>query len=412
MFFAFLLLVSCNNESDLDLYNSSELVSYETDSITQRYTVQQLLENATTDWRDEENFLYDINLLVQTLEENFPFIGVAERITGVENPIDTLQNRLFHNSQYTSNHEFANLIENAFRNIFFNLAHLDMNPPYQFRTMNASLVHNEPIPFEPKIIEEGKIALLPIPPQFFNRTSADPFSMREVQNFIAQIQGYEHVILDLRRIGGGNFDSSIAAFIAPNISEPLIFQEFTFITNGEIARNTYERQLEIAQSNRTSNTMIVRQLVDSPLVPAVDFVEQHNLTNMNQDDLQNLAYGFLLETTITNTDGVVRLPLQAENIWLLIGSNNFSAATIFSQIAKEAGFTLVGQQANNRNSWGRASFRLPRTNNLVVMDTFYITDNTGRNTEEFPIEPHYFNRPGMDALQTTLAIIAERSENE
>jgi len=55
-------------------------------------------------------------------------------------------------------------------------------------------------------------------------------------------------------------------------------------------------------------------------------------------------------------------------------------------------------------------FSLPRTEHIVGMDLFYITDETGRAMEEFPVEPHYFNRPGMDALDTVLAIIAERSE--
>ncbi|MCL1997256.1 MAG: hypothetical protein FWG65_00635, partial [Turicibacter sp.] len=125
---------------------------------------------------------------------------------------------------------------------------------------------------------------------------------------------------------------------------------------------------------------------------------------------ENLAYGFLFETFVQPFSSNLRLPLLADNIWILVGRGNFSGAEMSGRIAKEAGFTLVGQQANTRNSMGRVHFPLPRTGHNIGMDLFYITDDTGRNTEEFPLEPHYFNRSGMDALDTVLAIIAERSE--
>ncbi|MCL2014655.1 MAG: S41 family peptidase, partial [Defluviitaleaceae bacterium] len=367
----------------------------------------------------QEDFLYDIDFLVQTLEENFPFAGVAERITGSYRPFDTLRDNLLlqTNRVYINRTTFESSIGRNFYSLFNNLAHLAINPNYAttLQTLNilsyARVIFNHPIPFSPKIIEENKIALIPIPPQFFNYESSEPFIMQELQNFIAKIQEYEHVILDMRHIGGGFMSPSVATFIAPNISEPLIFQEFAFIANGEIARNIYERRLSIARGHRTNTSFLFRSVVDSPLVPAAEFAEQHNLVNMNQDDLQSLAYGFILETTIANAPtGNLRRPLLADNIWLLIGPNNGSAGAIFANIAKEAGFTLVGEQTSHWNSEGRASFVLPRTGHVILMDTFYITDNTGRNIEEFPPEPHYFNRPGMDALQTTLAIIVERAE--
>ncbi|MCL2014705.1 MAG: S41 family peptidase, partial [Defluviitaleaceae bacterium] len=373
----------------------------------------------------QEDFLYDIDFLMQTLEENFPFAGVAERMTGSYRPFDTLRDNLLLQSYRLNRLTFESRINNGFRNLFDGLAHLAINPDYATTLQSLNLISharvphssrvsfNIPIQFSPRIIEENKIALIPVPPQFFNQGIPDPFIMREVQDFIAKIQGYEHVILDMRHLGGGFLDSSVTTFISPNISEPLIFQEFAFIANGEIARNTYETRLRATRLQRRNTGFLFRSVFDSPLVPAAEFAEQHNLVNMNQDDLQSLAYGFILETTIANAPtGNLRRSLLADNIWLLIGPNNGSAGAIFANIAKEAGFTLVGEQTRHWNSDGRASFALPRTGHVIFMDTFYITDNTGRNIEEFPPEPHYFNRPGMDALQTTLAIIAERAEQQ
>ncbi|MCL1987041.1 MAG: S41 family peptidase [Firmicutes bacterium] len=370
-----------------------------------------------------EDAVYDIDFLVQTLEENFPFIGVAERITGIDNPLNELQNSLTAHAQprmRLTSAQFENLIYDAFDNFFWGLAHLDLNPEYYFHLSytetstyaqipSSGFEFNFPISSTPQIIEENKIALIPMDPAFFNNVDVVFPNMQELQDFIIKIQGFEHVIIDLRHINGGWMHSSINIFISPNISEQIVFQEFAFITNRMLAQNLYNEF--VSEKSRWGNNLI-RVATNVPLAPAREFAQNNNLVNINEDDLENLAYAFIMETVINPTNSASKRSLIADNIWLLIGDYNFSAATIFAKMAREAGFTLVGQQANNRNSDGRAYLTLPRTNHVISMDTFYITDNTGRNTEEFPIEPHYFNRPGMDALQTTLAIIAERTENQ
>ena len=49
---------------------------------------------------------------------------------------------------------------------------------------------------------------------------------------------------------------------------------------------------------------------------------------------------------------------------------------------------------------------LPNSGILFVIDVFYVTDAHGRPLEAGTI-PHYFNRDGMDALETVLALIEE-----
>ena len=386
-------------------------------------------------WFDIDDILYDIDFLVQTLEENFPFMGVVERTTGIDEPLnkfrDTLALRIHSRLGSPQFGErigsyFGQLIAYYFQNIFFsNIAHLDINPQYRFQLTYLPLWSsgfNPQIDSQPTIIEEGKIAVIPVNPAFFNNAIILR-EMSELQRFIAEIQGYEHVIIDLTHIGGGFIGTVIETFILPNLSEPLYITEFAFITGGIFPKTIHSQvSHRVAQEHQITDRpnffFITRDTVGS-LVPATKFAEQHNLVNMNQDDLQSLSYGFTVETLLQPTDlsslehinWSSRLPLLADNVWLLISPNNGSAGAIFANIAKEAGFTLVGEQTSHSNSGGRAFFELPRTGHIISMDTFYITDNTGRNIEEFPPEPHYFNRPGMDALQTTLAIIAERAEN-
>ena len=52
-------------------------------------------------------------------------------------------------------------------------------------------------------------------------------------------------------------------------------------------------------------------------------------------------------------------------------------------------------------------FVLPNTGIIMTWESLYLTDQYGRSLEEFPTIPHYFNRPGLDALETTLQLIAD-----
>ena len=85
----------------------------------------------------------------------------------------------------------------------------------------------------------------------------------------------------------------------------------------------------------------------------------------------------------------------------------FSGAQIAAWLAKNSGFaTLVGEITGG--CWGglRLISAMPNTGILFQFDAFYITDRYGRPLEAGTI-PHHFNHPGMDAMETVLALIAE-----
>ncbi|MCL1998572.1 MAG: S41 family peptidase [Turicibacter sp.] len=432
MFLLAMILVACGGDSEqhneqyvenIEQYLNNEeqqedIEQYAQD--TQDAYVQRIAERlANQNQLAPEDFLYDLEFLVQVLEENFPFLGLMERRLENSQPLSALTPP---RPNFLRSSAFTMLITNAFRD-FWHLAHLDLNPDWLNNT-NLDLINNTnpggrvSIDFTIseymilETIEESKIVLITITPNFFDILSSS--QIQEIQSLIREAQGYEHIILDLREVGGGYLDEAITNFISPNIQESIHFQEFAFITDGQIAHRTHT----VLRGNpqQSPNNLHLRKVADLPLIPAQEFAEQNNLINMNENDLENLAYGFMLETIIRPTNPIAassrfREPLFADNIWLLIGPNNYSGAEWFARIAKDAGFTLVGEQASGRiGGAGRAIVSLPRTENVVSMDVFYITDETGRAMEEFPIEPHYFNRLGMDALATTLAIIAERSE--
>ncbi|MCL1998571.1 MAG: S41 family peptidase [Turicibacter sp.] len=426
MFMLAIILVACGGDSEqhneqyvenIEQYLNSEEQQEDIEQYVrdiQDAYVQKIAERlASQNQLAPEDFLYDLEFLVQVLEENFPFLGLMERRLENSQPLNLLTPTRPH---FLQSNSFTMLILNAFRD-FESLAHLDFNPGWFNGATPSGQVDNIDFTVSEymilETIEENEIALITITPNFFDILSSS--QIQEIQSLIREIQGYEHIILDLREVGGGFLDEAINAFISPNIQEPIHFQEFAFITDGQIAHRTHAT-LRRRSPQQSPNRLHLRKVVDLPLIPAQEFAEQNNFINMNESDLENLEYGFMLETIIRPTNPIVvssrfRESLFAGNIWLLIGPNNSSGAEWFARIAKEAGFTLVGEQASGRiGGAGRAVVSLPRTENVVSMDVFYLTDETGRAMEEFPIEPHYFNRSGMDALATTLAIIAERSE--
>jgi len=99
-------------------------------------------------------------------------------------------------------------------------------------------------------------------------------------------------------------------------------------------------------------------------------------------------------------------------IWLLIGEGTASAAEATAAIIKQNNIaTVVGEP-----TWGIMGTihepvvkwaRLPNTGIMFRFDIAYYTDPYGRPWQGYGVQPNYFNRPGMDALQTVLAMIEE-----
>ena len=57
-------------------------------------------------------------------------------------------------------------------------------------------------------------------------------------------------------------------------------------------------------------------------------------------------------------------------------------------------------------SWGSNFFALPNTGFIIRYNPTLILDSSGRPLE-YGTQPHFFNRPGLDALETVLELIEE-----
>jgi len=256
------------------------------------------------------------------------------------------------------------------------------------------------------IIEEGRVAYLSISSfQILNAGAYD----RGLWEFYRNIQDYEHLIIDIRDNGGGMTEFwrlAIIDVLCPNRDTMFNMPLYVFNAGNELA-------YVLAEGHIAS---LVRNLQYVPetesLITIKEILQTSSLPYLNETDLQDLSYGVRLNTSHRLNSARVGLrdiphiPFNGQK-WLLINENVGSGAGQFARHAKAMEFAiLVGEPVVGSYSlW--VPFALPNTGIIARWETIYVTDEYGRSIEEFPTTPHYFNLPGMDALETVLYMIGE-----
>jgi len=261
------------------------------------------------------------------------------------------------------------------------------------------------------IIEEGRIAYLNI--SSFMTLDLHAHRSRLV-NFYRDVQEYEHLIIDVRDNFGGSHEFWRMLVMYPLWRDrdympnmPL----YSFYTDSELGQFLAEIQV------RTESISARHSLETDNLLPIDEILATANLPYLNEEDLQSFSHGIRFNTSLADIDqamlirfGLGHIPHIPFNgqIWLLVHEDNRSGPANFGLFAKHQNFaTLVGEQAGG--SYGlMAFFSLPNSGIMVSWDINYLTDQYGRSIEEFPTAPHYFNLPGMDALETVLYLIESR----
>ena len=236
-------------------------------------------------------------------------------------------------------------------------------------------------------------------------------AMAQIFSFYEQIQGFEHLIIDLRRNRGGFVDYFFDLIIAPNIIEPVVVDGFVFSTHaGRYAQRSGATALGLP---RFEFPAMIREpgVIINPLqglIPVNEMLEMFYLPLINKNHISLAQYGFQIRYII-NPNMLAQFNYQPAfdgKIWLLTGPVTSSSAHVSAWIAHDSGFaTLVGESTGGIWGGNREFARLPNSNIQVAFDIFYITDRYGYGIEA-GIVPHYFS-PVADALETTLALIAE-----
>ena len=211
--------------------------------------------------------------------------------------------------------------------------------------------------------------------------------------FYEEIQGFEHLIIDLRGNGGGwavYFGYYIAAML---IDEPIEASFTEFLTAGDRARQVAEYSLMSS----------VRGVATQDLLLAYDFVNDNHFPYFNQADLELLHYAIEWNLVIEPREG--NIPFSGK-IWILVDGGSASASELAAMIAMDSGFaTVVGEPTAGVTAAMAMFVSLPNTGVLFRIDTGYLIDDLGRSLEEFGVTPDIVIDPGSDALEVVLDLI-------
>jgi hypothetical protein len=190
----------------------------------------------------------------------------------------------------------------------------------------------------------------------------------------------------------------------PNLSEPIELEGFILWRSGEYA--------VFDSFSRIFFSGIYLEAGDE-ILPIDELLDSYYLPELNATDMERMDYGLRFQTILNPIPRFPRFVLEPTftgKAWLLTGPAMGSAATLSAWLAKESGFaTLVGETTGGAMGGARTIDVLPNTGIAFIFDMFYVTDSRGRPLEA-GVVPHYFNRRGMTALQTVLAMIAEGEE--
>lgn len=402
----------------------------------------ELLALEDKDWMDltNEQMLEDLDYLYQTLKDNYPFFGVAERKAGVNiddnykayreqmknatndveywmvltsfvssvrgighlSPFDDggfLNMRELYGNLYGTNPTFDYLkpwvdcLDNPVSEKNYALMTEAMQPLYDKLAKYQAEVSEYygysqgeyPPNVTTDIIEEGKIA-------YMNISSLDSMSQEEdkkvIFDFYEKVADYDHLIIDITNNGGGSTEYSRELIIAPNIDEPLSVKNYSLIMNGENNRKFFDFDFYL----------------DNGIAQPVS--ELPPMEKMNAEDLKSLDY-FM-------SDDVVIEPANSEKmfkgkIWLLTSGNVYSSAEALANFCKSTGFaTLVGTRTGGDGiGTDPVLVAMPNSGVIVRYSSIYGVTADGANSEEFGTEPDIWQAEGQTALDACLEAIRQ-----
>ena len=384
-----------------------------------------------------EEKLADFDYLYQTLEDNYPYFQVLERMKGVD--LKALYQEMRPKIAESASDAAFYVLVDQFTGQAQSVGHLDVitpigyagyvaaykdhtgipesewprqerlaaaygNPKSQasYESFNAIIqpiqervqqyyaklesdkdddqMTSEPLAnVETRIIEEGRIAYIAVNSFDMQYYEAD---QEILTAFYQKVRDYEHVIFDLTNNSGGGmsyFDNLIAA---PNIDEPLSCQTYELVKAGELNQ----------------------QFIDLSAFQPID--ELPPLEKLNQEDLRELdAFCAQPYTIEPSGDGKI---LQGR-LWMLVGPNVFSSSEYAAMFSKATGWaTLVGERTGGDGiGEDPIPIVLPNSGLIVRYSAIYGVDSTGAGSQEWGTEPDIYSAEGESALDTCLRAIKE-----
>jgi len=415
-----------------------------------------------------EQIQEDFNYMMDVLEDNFPFFDLTIRRHGVDirEEAERFRGVLADESMPIDAKIFIELLNSDFINSIYWVGHLRTiddswyrmymrdainSPEYlwpavvyeRFTTYpSTSRFYGEvtvydleemALPLEESlhdsnyytfsIIEEGNIAQISI-----STLSFASYTDREnIIDFYEQIENYNHLIIDIRGNFGGWPNVFHELITVPHIRETIHLEVVSFYKGGEYNLSLLETVFASRFSEPWDVSIIERPpshfceetfIVTGGNIMGRDgeplFVGTRYLPWEDIDALNYYAIGTMYTLYPPGLDDV-RSNFHGQ-IWLLTDSFSASGSEHVVALFKQNDLAIiVGEQGRGVFMCSLLLsnyFALPNTGIVIRYDVGYpVCRLTGLPLEE-GIPPHFYNRPGLDALQTTLELIAEGAYRE
>jgi len=262
----------------------------------------------------------------------------------------------------------------------------------EWQKRDGKIYHKNKTYAEKKIILENKIAYIKIHSFSTFTYEQQKLYEDEINNFLMETAGYEHIIIDITSNRGGSIDNC-KLIIGPNITGN---KQVAFY--GLYNENKYTK-------------------------PYLDHIfKKINIEKINLNDIPKVKNS----NTIKNDKAYIRResiswqylngykPCKNKKFWLLIGKLSYSASDRFAYMCKQSGFaTLIGENTGGAgvNAYWPMHIFLPNSGLLILFDFTYGLNSEGYCADEFGNFPDIYNQPGKDALETCLEEIKRLEEN-
>lgn len=242
---------------------------------------------------------------------------------------------------------------------------------------------------EAKIILDDRIAYLRIPSFYRNIDNDNLFLL----DFYATYADYDHLIIDIRENGGGYSWYWEYNIVSPNIDVPLSYYDLQIYRDSPLNRPFIKAEIRLG-----AKSYPISELPDLPQI--------------DRDDLK-LADRFLRFDQQIQPSRADSQKLFKGRIWVLTGPDVYSAAEMFCYFSKQTGFaTLVGEPTGGDGPGvSPALFALPNSGLLVQYSCSHGLNPDGGSNEEFGTEPDIAIQPGEDALNICIGEILKLYED-
>lgn len=386
------------------------------------------LKGANPEYVEDYEYLWDL------LENEYPMLPAAERITG-KKAEDIKQQHYYYIPLAKTPQDFFDIVVNpcvsqfqetghlcalhlyTYENLYFIYKCLTMRgcdaAKYNYQQLTASsakkFYKNEIKEADSRMKENDESSISNTDDnltfQYYPESATSYVKIKKMNTFYSsdnpeynalrdffqklETEHYQNYIIDIRGNGGGNEDYWTKSIVQPNLSKSASM-DFNMLINGEACKSYF-----VSRDDHYGKSIRPISELNTSKFPHVD-----------QADIKNARYFIHCSNEmLAQKEGH---PVFSGKFWMLTDKNVYSASEAFTAFCKQTGFaTIVGTPTDGDGiGTDPIVFSLPNTGICLRFSASNGLNPDGTCNEEYGTAPDYSIAEGEDALQKCLSLIS------